>query len=497
MRVAVASFEFEGNTLSNQIHSREDFARKVLAEGAGMLRAVAGRHLAVAGGMEALAAAGLEIAPLVAAQGGSGGRVEDGFYREIRHKIVSGVADAMPLAGVYLALHGAMITESENDPEGEILAAVRQIVGPDIPITASFDLHAHITPRMVAAADALVGYETYPHIDAHNTGRRAAEILVGAVQGRIRPVTRLRRIDALLPVAGGATDDPNAPMAKLRRSARRAEEEGRVISASYFPVQPWLDIPDLGIAGLAVADGDAEAAAQVADEIVQEMWDRRREFEVPSFPPREAVRRALADPSPRVVISDAPDCVGGGAPGDAPAVLAALLEQATATPSAVLVVDAAAAAAAQRAGTGATLSTTIGASLDARFHPPVAVDAVVESLLDGAFVYSGGVSAGTPGTMGPTAVLRVGELRIVVPTYATYEYGDEQYRAAGIDIRKLRIAVLKNPMNFRTLLDQDTAWIMVAGPGPTTPSLESIEWKVKHRPFWPCDDPPQPTYLGD
>jgi microcystin degradation protein MlrC len=99
--------------------------------------------------------------------------------------------------------------------------------------------------------------------------------------------------------------------------------------------------------------------------------------------------------------------------------------------------------------------------------------------------------------MGLTAVLRVGELQIVVPTYATYEYGDEQYRAAGIDIRKLRIAVLKNPMNFRTLLGRDTGWLMVAGAGPTTPSLESIDWKVKRRPFWPCDDLQQPTYLGD
>jgi len=496
MKVAVASFEFEGNTLSLQLHRREDFARKVLAEGAAVMPAIEGRDLAVTGGVETLRAADFTIHPVLVAHGGSGGRVEGAFYRDVRDRILAGIADLAPVDGVFLALHGAMICEGEDDPEGEILARLREILGPDVPIAASLDLHAHVTPRMVNAATILVGYETYPHVDAHGTGARAARLLVGTLAGKVRPVMRLKRLDALLSVAGGATSE-GMPMAKLRASARSAEREGRVLSASYFPVQPWLDIPDLGVAGLAIADGDAAAAEQVADALVREMWDRRREFEIPLLTPEAAVQRALVHPARRVLISDAPDCVGGGAPGDAPAVLTALLRQATHVPAAVLVVDPPAAAAARRAGVGAMLRTTVGSRLDPRFHPPAEVEAVVESLHDGRFVYTGGISAGTPGNMGETAVLRVGELRIVVPTHATYEYADEQYRAVGIDIGSCRIAVLKNPMNFRTLLDDETAWLMVSGAGPTTPSLESIDWQVKRRPFWPCDDLPQPVYLGE
>ncbi len=496
MKVAIASFEFEGNTLSSQLHRREDFARKLFAEGDAILPAIEHRDLAITGGAEVLRGAGLEVVPILVAHGGSGGRVEDAFYRDIRDRILAGIEAARPLVGVFLALHGAMISEEENDPEGEILVRVRALVGPYVPIAASLDLHAHVTPQMVAAADVLVGYETYPHEDAHGTGRRAAEILVGAIQGRLRPVTRLRRIDALVPVAGGATSG-DTPMAAVRRSARKAEREGRVLSASYFPVQPWMDIADIGIAGVAVANCDPAAAEAVAEEIVREIWDRRREFEIPCLSPDEAVRKALASPFRRVLISDAPDCVGGGAPGDAPAVLAALLGQATDAPSAVLVVDPAAAAAARAAGVGARLRTKVGAGIDPRFHSPVEVDAVVESLHPGTFTYAGGISAGTPGNMGVTAVLRAGQLRIVVPTYATYEYGDEQYRAAGIDIGNCRIAVLKNPMNFRTLLDDETTWLMVDGPGPTTPRLQSIDWRIKRRPFWPCDDLPEPSFLGD
>jgi microcystin degradation protein MlrC len=307
---------------------------------------------------------------------------------------------------------------------------------------------------------------------------------------------RLKRLDALVPVAGGATSG-DTPMAKVRASARQAEKEGRVLSASYFPVQPWLDIPDLGIAGLAISDGDAAAAEHVADALVREMWDRRREFEIPLLTPDAAVGSALSQPDRRVLISDAPDCVGGGAPGDAPAVLAALLRHATQVRAAVLVVDPPAAAAAKASGVGAPIHTTLGSKLDPRFHPPVEVGAVVESLHDGRFIYAGGISAGTPGNMGDTAVLRVGELRIVVPTHATYEYADEQYRAVGIDIRSCHIVALKNPMNFRILLDDETDWLMVSGAGPTTPSLEGIPWQVKQRPFWPCDDLAQPAYLGD
>jgi microcystin degradation protein MlrC len=458
--------------------------------------AIEGHDLAITGGLETLRAAGCDVHPVLVAHGGSGGRVEGAFYRDIRDRIVAGIAALAPLDGVFLALHGAMICEGENDPEGEILSLLRDALGPDVPIAASLDLHAHVTPRMARAATILVGYETYPHVDAHGTGIRAARLLLDTMSGKVRPVMRLKRLDALLSVAGGATSG-EMPMARLRASARKAEQEGRVLSASYFPVQPWLDIPDLGIAGLAITDGDSAAAEQVADEILREMWDRRREFELPLLTPDAAVQRALSHPARRVLISDAPDCVGGGAPGDAPAVLAALLRHATQVPAAVLVVDPPAAAAARAAGVGAVLRTRIGSTLDPRFHPPVEVEAVVESLHDGRFVYGGGISAGTPGNMGDTAVLRVGELRIVVPTYATYEYADEQYRAAGIDLGSCRIAVLKNPMNFRTLLDDETDWLMVSGAGPTTPSLESIDWQVKQRPFWPCDDLPQPKYLGD
>lgn len=492
MRVALASFEFEGNTLSSQIHRREAFARKVLVEGGEVLPAIEGRDLAVTGALETLRENGVEVIPVLVAHGGSGGVVEAEFYRKTTRRIVTGIT-RQPVDGVFLALHGAMICQGETNPEGALIESLRAALGPNVLIAASLDLHAHVTQRMADNANILVGYETYPHVDAHGTGRRAAELLASALKGQIKPTVGLRRIDALLEVAGGSTSG-DAPMAQVRSAARQIEAEGRALSVSYFPVQPWLDIDDLGIAGVAVTDGDREAASEVATEIVRAMWDRRDAFKIPLFSPDDAVREATARDG-RVIISDAPDCVGGGAPGDAPAVLAALIRAEPAGDTAVLVLDPDAAALAHRIGVGGAISTTIGSAVDPRFHAPASVDAVVESLHDGRFVYAGGISEGTPGQMGPTAVLRQGSIRIVVVTYATYEYGDEQYRAAGLDISGFKIVALKNPMNFRTLLDDQTSWVMVGGAGPTTPDLASIDWRVKKRPFWPCDPQTDPNFM--
>ncbi len=492
--VAIASFEFEGNTFSVRRHGRADFQRKVLVEGGDVLPTVEGKALAVTGGIDEVRSRGYDIVPILVAHGGSGGRVEDDFYDSVKEEILRRISVAQPVAGVYLALHGAMVCETIDDPEGDLLAAIRTLVGGSVPVSASLDLHAHVTPAMVHAADVLVGYETYPHEDAYETGRKAARLLCDTIEGRIRPVLCCRKINAMLPVMGGATR-AGMPMQFVREKARDAERSGRVLSASYFPVQPWLDVQGTGIAGLAVTDGDAPGALAVATEIVDDMWSRRKSFEIPSREPDDVVEAALLLPAPTVIIVDAPDCIGGGAPGDSPALLAALLRHAPDVEALVLIVDPTAAAAAHAAKIGASLTFRIGSSIDLRWHDPVQVFAKVESLHDGRFLYDAGIGAGTPGNMGGTAVLRVGSIRIVVVTYETYEYGDEQYRSCGIDFHTAKLVSFKNPMNFRNLLGDEVDWLAMSGPGVTPLKLEAADWLVKTRPFWPCDDIPKPHYL--
>jgi microcystin degradation protein MlrC len=491
MRVAVASFEYEGNSLSLRVERREDFARIGIFEGEALLHAAEGKDLALTGGIHALRAAGAALVPVFAAKGGAGGHVEDDFFAEACDRIVEGIARALPLDGIYIAMHGAMICGVEKDPEGAVLAALRARIGRAIPIAVSLDLHAHVTPRMVAAADIIVGYETYPHVDAYRTGGCAAGLLVRAMRGEIRPVTRLRKYNAILPVLGGATLG-DAPMAQVAARARTLEAAGRALSVSYFPVQPWLDMADVGITGLAVTDADPAGAEAAAQDILDAMWDRRRDFELPSMAPDDAVRAALARPG-RTLLVDAPDAIGGGASGDSPALLAAILAHAPQAESALCLVDPQAAARAFELGPGAEATFAIGAWQDRRWFRPVSLRARVERLSEGSFTYRGGPVAGATGRLGRSAVLRAGGLRLLVASHAVYEHLDEHYLACGVDVAGCRLVSFKNLMNFRKLLGPDVGFIALHGPGGTPLRLQDVAWENRRRPFWPADDMATPA----
>lgn len=494
MRVAVASFEYEGNSLSLRVSRREDFARVGIFDGEAILQAIEGKDLALAGGIHALRDAGMQLVPIFAAKGGAGGHVEDGFFAEARARIVEGIAAALPLDGIYVAMHGAMICGEEKDPEGAILADLRARVGPRIPVAISLDLHAHVTPRMVEAVDIVVGYETYPHVDAYRTGACAAGLLVRALRGEIRPVTRIRKYNAILPVLGGATLG-DAPMAEVARQARAMEAEGRALSVSYFPVQPWLDMADVGITGLAVTDADEPGAVAAAQDILDAMWQRRREFELPAMTPAEAVQAALTMEG-RVLLIDTPDSIGGGASGDSPALLAAILAHAPEAEAALCIVDPQAAAKAFALGVGAEADFSVGAWQDRRWFEPTLLTARVEALHEGIFTYRGGPVSGAQGRLGPSAVLRIGGLRLLVASHAVYEHLDEHYAACGIDIAACKLVSFKNLMNYRKLLEPGVGFIALHGPGSTPLRLQDVPWENRQRPFWPADDTPEPVMLA-
>lgn len=494
LRVAVASFEYEGNSLSLRAETREDFERKGLLTGVDILDFVVGKKTALAAGVEVLQGAGFDVAPVLAAKGGAGGHVEEAFFQDTLTRILDGVRKAMPLDGVYFALHGAMICNDEKDPEGAILVGVRDIVGSAVIISTSLDLHAHVSDRMVDAADIIVGYETYPHVDAYETGCKASALLVRALRGEIAPVTRIKKYNAIVPVLGGSTLD-DAPMAQVAQSARAMEARGEALSVSYFPVQPWLDMADVGITGLAVTDGDADAAQAAAQTILDEMWNRRHAFELTAMTPVEAVVAAIEMDEKTVLLVDAPDSIGGGAAGDAPALLAAILEHAPDVPSAVSIYDPQTAKRAFDLGEGMQGEFQIGAWLDTRWGAPITVVATVESLHDGTFTYKGGPTANVETTLGPCAVLRVGGLRILCASHALYEHMDEHYVACGIDIATCKLVSFKNLMNFRKLVSPDTAFIALHGPGSTPLRLQEVAWQNRKRPFWPADDVGVPDHI--
>ena len=224
-----------------------------------------------------------------------------------------------------LALHGAMVLEDAPDGEGEFLAAVRKAIGPAVPLVATLDLHATITPRMVQEADALVGYDTYPHIDLYETGARAASPPPPDRAGRDPPRHALRaRADA---GAGRGPGHQDQPMAGLMAEAKRLQARPGVLAVSLFPVQPWLDIPDTGFSVMAVADGPRRAAEiePMVRQLAWQAWERRRSFAADLLTVDDAIRQALAAEGGPFILSESADSTGSGSPGDSAHVLERLL----------------------------------------------------------------------------------------------------------------------------------------------------------------------------
>ena len=485
--IAIGSFLIECNHLGGMPADLETFRRGQLLEGEDLLGISEGT---VGGMLDVLRQSSLRCHPLLVASGCSSGPVRAEVYRHIKETLLEKLADAPPLDGVILALHGAAAAEDELDPEGDLLSAVRQLVGPTVPLVATLDLHAHVTPRMVESADVLIAWETYPHRDAVETGKRGARALLAMLDGSLQPVMVMAKVPVLVGGVLGQTDPPG-PFAEVMEMAIAMRQQQGVYSTSAFLVHPYLDVPGMGGGGLVVTHADLPLAEQCAGELALAYWDRRYQLEPKTWQPREAIRDALERIDGMVVLVETADCCGGGAAGDSVHTLRALLDEQPAFTSVVPVVDPRAAAACHQAGAGAVVELEIGHRLDPAWGKPLAVQGIVSGLSDGLFRYHGGIWGGQQATMGPAAVLRCGNISVCLTSHATYEWCNEQYEALGIDVATIKMIVVKNPMNYRQaygeLMQKD---YILDTPGPTPATLRSVTLRRMKRPYFPLDELP-------
>lgn len=461
---------------------------EVLAQQAGTL----------GGAVKTLSAFGANTIGLVAASACASGPVIDSCYHDLKEQIIARLKASLPVDGVLLVLHGAAVSESCLDVDGDLLIAVRDAVGPDVPVVATLDLHAHVTEAMVESADALLAWETYPHADAYETGERAARLLAKIVEGDCRPVMVMAKVPLLCSAIHGSTHGDD-PFAVVMRFAKSFEQEPDVLSASAFLVHPYLDLPGMGGGGLVITDGNAERAEQHARDIAELYWSKRNELEPKIWAPAAAIRHGRTLNAGPVFLVEAGDCCGGGAAGDSIATLAALLDENTSDVAYVPVVDPEAAAACHAAGVGQQVNIALGHKLDKKWGEPLNVTGDVARLGDGRFLYTGGIWNEKFGDMGLTAVLKIGAVHVMISSFPTYDWADEQYQSMGLDIEHARFVVFKNPMNHRLLLGDVAAGILVLDtPGPTPATLCGREFTRMQRPYFPRDlDIPglEPTLL--
>ncbi len=471
MRVVTGMLVQESNTFSPRLSDCSFFASGCLLFDDALLSGMIGSRTELAGFIAAARHAGIELVPTIAAWAPSGGPMVPADFHGLVDALLDRLERAGAVDGVHLALHGAWMSADEPDADWWVLERVRALVGPDVSIVASLDLHANVTGRMVASANGLVGFRTYPHVDAYETGERTADLLFAALRSGRRLISASRKIPLIVPPENAQTD--HGPLAEVLAAARRAEERPGIRSVSVFPVQPWLDIPELGCATVVVGD-DGAAAQQVADDPVRRLWVRRHAFHVPLVTPEEVVCQALAASGGPVLLVDSADSTSSGAPGDSTAILRALLRARPKRHALVSLVDPVAASLAAEAD-GREIHLAIGGRLDSSRHRPVEVSGRARRIRTTRVTFSGGIGDGLTADVGTAAALEVGAITVLLMTDPVPCYDPALYRAAGLEPSAAQVVVVKSPNNFRQAYREIARrWIYVDAPGASTPRLESL-----------------------
>ena len=368
MKIAVAAMMQETNTFSHLRTAFEDF---ITAKGGDVYGVDRWKRHAISGILETLRAEGVEIVPTFFAVALPGALIEKAAFERIVAEIVGGIKAAMPLDGVCLALHGSMAAEEYDDPEGTLLTEIRDAIGWDVPITCALDMHTTATVTMATCANGYSAYRTAPHVDEHETGVRAARLLLTSLRSGRKLVTKLAKLPIL--IAGEQTETDKPPMRALLDRVPEFEQIPGVLDASYVLGYPWADSPYAGVAALVSGYAeDADRLAACADTMAQAFDAVKREFgfttEACSL--EQAVRIALAETSHPVVISDSGDNPTAGAAQDLAIAAKALIDAGAKNAIVVAIADRAAYEACRLAGAGSVVALSLGRLEPYRVTPP-------------------------------------------------------------------------------------------------------------------------------
>lgn len=490
MRIAIGGIAHETNTFATSPTVLNDFllpgGQPALRDGAEILEDLRGMRIGIGAFIDAADELGLELAPLIWTFAQPGGTVAQDAWEFLSALLLERLEAALPVSGVLLDLHGAMVTEQAEDAEGELLARVRAMVGPHAPVVATLDLHANITPAMTRYANALVGYDSYPHVDAYERGVEAARIAVDAISGRTQPVCALAQVPMLIGPPKQCT--LISPMRDIIALAHQAEARPGIMCVTVSGGFPFADIHDAGASVAVTADGDPALAQNTADEIAAALWQRREEFRLQLAPVRETIQRVLAEGVGPVILADGSDNPGGGAPCDGTVLLQALIEARAPRSTVAVIADPEAVAGAMAAGEGGRTTLTIGGKTDDRHGPPLTLTGTVRTITDGNYVNRGPMFTGMPVAMGRTAVFVVDDVEVVLTERRVQPYDMEALRSVGIEPTERLIIGLKSAVHFRADYGRIAHAIYdLATPGVHYPDVTAYEYRRLRRPMWPLD----------
>jgi microcystin degradation protein MlrC len=487
MRIAVACLWQETNSFNRFPTGLSDFETFGLHRGDEMLTALEGSN--EVGGVISAARSNperIELVPILRAWGAAGGPLSAETHRTLREDILTRLQDAGHLDGLVLLLHGACAAEGLDDVEGDLIHAARTLLGPGVPIVVSLDHHANVTRLMAQSADGLVGHRSEPH-DPYETAKLATQLLVSIVNRAITPAMALRKIPMITHQEQFLT--ATGPMRTWFDRAREMEAQPGVVSASPFPMQPWLDVTEGGWATIVITDRDQRLAEQLAGELADLAWSLRHDFAtINSLPPAEAVDQAAAASGGLAVVSDMGDVVWGGATGDSTCLLQEVLNHRSRPPALIPIWDPEVAHAASAAGLGAEMTVEVGGKRDSIFSTPYLLQVTVTGLrqepleLDGSFYGLKTVDQGV------IALLEVGDVKLVVSEKRGLAGSHPLvYRQFGVEPRASKLVVVKTAANVHPYAPMTSVVIRADTPGVSQSRLDQFHWRRLPRPLFGLD----------
>jgi len=414
----------------------------------------------------------VEWVPTLLAGAPPHGLVSRETYLKLKEELLERLSDALPLDGVYMPLHGAMEVGEIGDGESDLVGSVRELIGEEVPIVASLDLHGNIAPAFAEKANLLTAYRTTPHVDGFQTGMRAVRHLIRCVKEGIRPVNVLVKIPLLLPGEYAITDVE--PSRSLYASLRDVESEDGIMDASILIGCAWTDSPHTSVSVIVVAEGEekVQRARELAFGLAREIWNRRWEFgpEVETLPVEEAIRKAMTAKEHPVVISDSGDNVTAGGAGDMPILLEKLLELGATDAVIAGITDPDAVAGCIQAGVGSEVTLKVGGKLDEVNGYPIEVKGIVENIDPPSLV-----------------LLKVEGVRVMLIPDRRPIVALDDFDRVGINPLEQRIIVVKLGLLFSQIREIARRSIMALSPGFTSLRLDQLPYRRIRRPIFPLD----------
>ena len=490
-KILIFEFHQETNTFNPLTTPFARFQPDCIFEGPEVFEKTVKNGGAVAGGVAAIQEAGGKVIPTVFMHSSSGGRVKDEVFTHLLERLKFYIENE-EFDGIYAALHGATCTESLDDACGTLLSVLRDMVGDKI-ITASFDLHANITERLLENADYICGYNTYPHVDFYETGYRAAKFCMERLAGQ-QPYIAAAGVSMLIPPAGYT--DLKGPFADLIQKGKYMVSTGQIRDFSIFPVQPWLDIPV--IQSRIVAIGNDPIQTQVcASRLAKGLFDLRDEVQTPLVDIDEIINIAEKNKTGKpVILADSADSPNGGCVGDSPAVALRLQALGSKLKTCMFIVDPAAVKKAFDLGVGAKAVFSIGAGFTKGMPGPYTAEGIVRSLHDGYLP----VDKNTVKYLGNSAVVSFGNLDVLLCCQGGASGNPMIFRHFGMEPLHYDLVVVKANTSFRVPYRSISELIYVAdSPGAGASNLKQMPFEHLPPRMYPFDLPescdPEPAVL--